>query len=129
MKKLLFSALACAMLLPAVTVQAGGKVTYYGEEVGILRPCKGAPIGICKEVIIHDGGNGDDGRLDPTFPPGDDITIGGGEYIGIGIGDDDPYVKVKNVSDDMQVTVICDGMHYECPASWVNWEDGSITPR
>ena len=125
MKKFLFSVLACAMLLPAVTVQAGGKVTYYGEEVGILRPCKGAPIGICKEVIIHDGGNGDDGRLDPTFPPGDDDI-----YIDIGDWDwGDMILNPSSYDGNAQVTVICDGMYYECPASWVNWEDGSITPQ
>ena len=126
MKKLLFSALACAMLLPAVTVQAGGKITWEGRKTNIFGQCVGDAVTVCKEVIINDGG---DGRLDPTFPPGDDITIGGGEYIGIGIGDDDPYVKVKSMSDDTQVTVVFDGMYYECPASWVNWEDGSITPR
>ena len=26
-------------------------------------------------------------------------------------------------------TTLYDGMYYECPASWVNWEDGSITPQ
>ena len=82
MKKLLFSALACAMLLPAVTVQAGGKITWEGRKTNIFGQCVGDAVTVCKEVIINDGG---DGRLDPTFPPGDDITIGGGEYIGIGM--------------------------------------------
>ncbi len=115
------------MLLPAVTVQAGGKITYYGEKAGILRPCMGAPVAVCKEIIINDG---DDGRLDPTFPPGgDDVRpfLPGGDEVTIP-GEDD-YLRPLSVSDDTQVTVIVDGMYYECPASWVNWEDGSITPR
>ena len=126
MKKFLFSALACAMLLPAVTVQAGGRITWKGEKAGILRPCKGAPVGICKEVVINDGGDGrlDDlvdppGGFEPVYPidPPDDWDWG------------DTVFHPSSCNDDTQVTVVFDGMYYECPASWVNWEDGSITPR
>ena len=89
----------------------------------------GAPVAVCKEIIINDG---DDGRLDPTFPPGGDdvrpIYPGGDEVVLPGDDGDDDF-RPLNMSGDTQVTVICDGMYYECPASWVNWEDGSITPR
>ena len=125
MKKFLFSALACAMLLPAVTVQAGGKVTYYGARTTFWGACVGDAVTVCKEVIINDGGDGrlDDlvdppGGFDPVYPIDPIDPPGGGDWI-----------KPLSVSDGTQVTVICDGMYYECPASWVNWEDGSITPR
>ena len=121
MKKFLFSALACAMLLPAVTVQADDReVVYYGSKTTIRGACKGITDRVCKR--ISEGGNDDGGIIDiPDIPPFD------GELRPLfpsGAGS-----NPLGVSDDAQVIVECDGMVYECPASWVNWEDGSITPR
>ena len=119
MRKFLFSALACAMLLPAVTVQADDReVIYYGSRTTGRGACVGTSDVVCKKIIIK-GGSGGIGF--PDLPPFD-----GEPVVPIDPGD---WIKPLGVSDDTQVIVECDDMTFECPASWVNWEDGSITPR
>lgn len=122
MKKFLFSALACAMLLPATVVQADDReVVYFGSKTTIRGACKGITDRVCKRII--EGGNDGGGIIDiPDIPPFD------GDLV-IPIDPPGDWMNPLGVSDDTQVIVECDGMYYECPAGWVNWEDGSITPR
>ena len=114
------------MLLPAVTVQADDQKEeriYYGARSSFREACVGPATRVCKRIILGD--RDDDGGLGPIFPPDDDD-------IHIDVGDwnrGDMILNPSSCDGNTQVTVICDGMYYECPASWVNWEDGSITPR
>lgn len=100
-----------------------GSIEWYGRKSGLFRPCRGESIRLCKRITTVD-----EYPIVPTYPlnpvnPG--LTP---------IDPDKPIIDIMPMSMNEEsqsedVIVEYDGVEYQIPRSWINFEDGSITPQ
>lgn len=127
MKKLhMIALLAIICLFTTSSAFAGSTVEYFGSKSGLFRPCKGDAIRVCKRITtdlvkIPDFPKFED-QLDPSDFPKFEL------YPGTGKGEIMP-MSMENQEDEESVIVEYDGVEYQVPISWINFEDGSITPQ
>lgn len=90
----------------------GGSIEYFGSKTGLFKACKGELLHVCKRIKYPNN------FTEPTPNPG---IVEIPEY---GL----MSVKEEIVPEEC-VTVVYDGVEYEIPMSWINFEDGSIAPH
>ncbi len=93
-----------------VMAEGGATVEYYGSKAGLLRPCKGPLLTVCKRIQYPDRFT----ELSP-LPEGPRVV--------------QPLSVSEETISEEYVTVVYDGAEYMIPVSWINIEDGSIVPQ